>query len=123
MFKKIGLVALLVAGPAGCAGMDYAMKNYSGVKVVTWVDPSTNAQWRIFDKPAENRMMITLGIGGAALQGAGQGITLGAADTRTPMILYQDGAIAWLASSGRHCSAAQTFLVIEPQYEVRYICR
>lgn len=106
----------------GCAGANYAIENYTGVNPVSWKSPTSQKNYRFFDKPAENRLMVTLGFGDAAAQGFGQGITLGAADTRTPEIVYQDAAIEWLKSTGRNCVATNTFLVIEPQYEVRYNC-
>lgn len=121
-FKVLLVVVSLPAILIGCAGMDYAMKNYSGVKVETWISPTTKKTFRIFDKPTENRMMITLGFGDASAQGIGQGLTLGIADTRTPEGVYQDAAIEWLALRGRACTATSTFLVVEPQYEVRYAC-
>lgn len=121
---KIKAIAPLIAATFlfGCAGADYALKNYSSVKPVSWKSPTSQKNYRFFDKPAENRLMVTLGFGDAAAQGFGQGITLGAADTRTPEIVYQDAAIEWLQSNGRTCVATNTFLVIEPQYEVRYSC-
>ena len=128
VLEKIMKLKVLIAAVSlpliliGCAGMDYAMKNYSGVKVESWVSPTTKKTFRIFDKPTENRMMITLGFGDASAQGIGQGLTLGVADTRTPGGVYQDAAIEWLALRGRACTATSTFLVIEPQYEVRYTC-
>lgn len=118
LLAGLSVLALL----AGCAGMDYAMKNYASVKPVSWASPTTKNNYRIFDKPSEKRLMITLGYGGAMAQGFGSGLTLGAADTRTPEIVYQDAAIEWLKSTGRTCRATNTFLVIEPQYEVRYEC-
>ena len=118
--RGIAISILLVT--AGCAGANYAMQNYSGIDPVTWRSATVGSTFRIFDKPKENRLMITLGFGEATMQGVGSGLTLGAADTRTPSILYQDAAIEWLKATGRVCTATNTFLVIEPQYEVRYSC-
>jgi hypothetical protein len=120
--SQILALATLLPALAGCAGASYAMKNYSGIDPVSWTSPTTKTTFRVFDKPTENRMMITLGFGGAAAQGIGQGLTLGAADTRTPAIVYQDAAIEWLKSQGRSCTATSAFVVIEPQYEIRYTC-
>lgn len=115
-------VFLVCVTLSGCAGASYAIDNYGKVKPELWTSPSTNKAYRVYDKPAENRMMITLSIGGAAAQGAGQGITFGLADTRTPQVVYQDAAIEWLYTKGRTCVATTTSLILEPQYEVRYNC-
>lgn len=117
-----GIAISVLLATAGCAGANYAMQNYSGIEPVTWRSTTVNSTFRIFDKPKENRLMITLGFGEATMQGVGSGLTLGAADTHTPSILYQDAAIEWLKTTGRTCTATNTFLVIEPQYEVRYSC-
>lgn len=119
---KIFVLAAAALALASCGGVNYAVNNYSGVKAEIWTSPSIGTGFRIYDKPSENRLMIALDLGGAALQGFGKGITLGAADTRTPEIIYQDAAIEWLAAKGRSCIATNTFLVLEPQYEVRYEC-
>lgn len=121
--KKLVLVAFAATILTGCGGgMKYALDNYTGVPVESWTSPSTKQAFRIFDKPQEKRLMITLGFGGAAAQGFGKGITFGAADTRTPEIIYQDAAIEWLKTKGRDCKATNAFLVVEPQYEIRYEC-
>jgi hypothetical protein len=117
----LGAVALALL-LTGCAGAQYAMQNYSGIDPISWASPTTRKSYRIFDKPAEKRLMITLSIGGAAAQGAGSGFTWGLVDTRTPEAVYQDAAIEWLATTGRKCKAEHTSLVLEPQYEVRYVC-
>ncbi|POO54408.1 hypothetical protein CPJ18_02625 [Agrobacterium rosae] len=115
-------VAALAFLLTGCAGAQYAMQNYSGITPISWASPTTRKAYRIFDKPAENRLMITLSIGGAAVQGAGAGFTWGLADTRTPEVVYQDAAIEWLATTGRKCTATNASLILEPQYEIRYAC-
>jgi hypothetical protein len=119
--KTIIFTAILAL--SSCAGMGYAIQHYASVKPEIWQSPTTGTSFRVYDKPQENRMMITLSIGAAAAQGAGRGITLGLADTRTPSIVYQDAAIEWLSTKGRVCSATATSLIVEPQYEVRYNCQ
>ncbi len=114
--------AALVLLLTGCAGAQYAMQNYSGIDPISWASPTTHKAYRIFDKPAESRLMITLSLGGAAVQGAGAGFTWGLADTRTPEVVYQDAAIEWLATTGRKCTATNASLILEPQYEIRYAC-
>lgn len=122
---------------AGCAGADYVLQNYSGVKMETYAVPPANGEryvkkgevivdtarmYRIFDKPEENRLMITASLGDAAAQGYVQGATYGAVSGAQPKILYQNAAIGYLRSKGRDCRALDTYLLIEPQYEVKYEC-
>ncbi|MDP9837617.1 hypothetical protein J2T09_002369 [Neorhizobium huautlense] len=121
--KKIAITASVVAlALSGCAGVNYAIQHYSGIKPVIWTSPTTGKSYRIYDKRAENRLMIALGLGESALQGIGAGATLGIADTRTPSVVYQDAALEWLATTGKKCEAKNISLVLEPQYEVRYVC-
>lgn len=121
------LLGLVTAGAlsllTGCAGASYAVQNYKGISPNSFQDPSTGRTFRVFDKPTENRMMITASFADAAKQGALKGITLGGADSRTPEIVYQNAAINYLKSVGRTCSATNTFVVMEPQYEVQYSCQ
>jgi len=120
--KKIVCIAALLT-LTSCAGAKYAMDNYSGVEMVGWTSPTTKTSFLVYDKPAENRMMISLGVGESAMQGLGKGLTLGAADTRTPEGAFQAAALEWLALQGRTCTATKAFVIIEPQYEVQYTCQ
>ena len=99
---------------SGCSGMGYAMKNYSGTKADKFY--SSGQKFRIFDKPAENRLMITPSFGSAMLQGA----TFGAGATAE--ISYQQAAQAYLDSTGRDCEVGDMKLVVQPQWETFYTC-
>ena len=99
---------------SGCSGMSYAIENYSGLKPVPFV--AAGQTFRIFDKPAEGRLMITPSIGAAALQGA----TFGGAATAE--MTYQIASQAYLDSTGRKCTAGDMKLVIQPQWETFYKC-
>lgn len=104
----------------GCAGVTYAIDNYSGVKVISYTSPAQSTSYRIFDKPGENRLMITSSLANAMGQGALKGLTL--MNTTPPEILFEQAAIEFLASTGRTCIAKRTFLVVDPQFEVQYEC-
>lgn len=103
------------------SGARYAINNYKSVPVVRFAvtDGST---YRIFHKPSEKRLMITPSLAAAAGQGALQGISLGAINSGRPVILYEDAAIQFLASKGSRCQVTKSFLVVKPQYEIRYEC-
>ena len=112
MKRKMSL-ALFVA-LCGCASLDYAMTNYQGVTPQTFNDGK--AEWRMFDKPAEGRMMVTVGLGEAAVSGMTFGLS------RAPAPSYRNAAQGFLSSTGRQCHVTDTALIIDPQYEVFYEC-
>ena len=106
---------------SGCAGANYAMEHYSGVPIQQF-KASNGATYRIFDKPAENRLMITSSLAAAFGSGAVQGATFGAIQPTSAAVVFRDAAEQYLVSTGRTCVTRDTTLVIDPQYEVRYDC-
>ncbi|WP_321333695.1 hypothetical protein [Breoghania sp.] len=134
-------ILLLVGGLslASCSGIHYALENYSGVEVQEHVVVPTEgpryieqpngvrvdraAHFRIFDKPTENRLMITASIGDAAAIGLVKGATFGIADSDAPEVVYRNAAQDFLDKSGRSCAVADISLIATPQYEVRYACK
>ena len=118
------LVSLVAAAAlAGCAGVQYAVDEYGGTPVELFV-ASDGRNWRVFDQPDRNRMMVTKSIGRALSQGAVQGLTLGAADSAVegPIILYERAARDYLERRGRTCRIVRSFVIAEPQVEVQYDC-
>ena len=99
---------------AGCSGMGYAIENYSGTKPVQFVEAGKT--FRIFDKPAAGRLMITPSLGAAFAQGA----TFGAASSAE--MTYQIASQAYLDSTGRKCEVGDMKLVVQPQWETFYTC-
>ncbi len=119
--KAIQLGAVLALGIAvsGCAGMDAAMQ-YSDVPVREF--KNSDDAWRIFDKPAEGRLMITPSLGAAMGQGALKGLTFGAADTEIPKPIYQRAVLGWLSYTARTCTVTDGYKLINPQWEFTYHC-
>ena len=64
--------------------------------------------FRIFDKPAENRLMITPSLGDAVGIGAVRGLTL--MDSDSPIVVYKDAAVDWLRTTGRTCTVVDAYL-------------
>ena len=118
--KKALLLALTVFVLTGCSGMSYAAKNYGGIQVEPW--QHDGRKWRIFDKPRENRLMITASFGSAVVQGLGEGLTLGAVNMDHPGNMYRNATVAWLSAQGRKCEAKSVSLIVSPQWEVEYEC-
>lgn len=116
---KLAVVAT-VALLAGCAGMNYALEHYRNVPVQHFT-ASSGSSFRVYDKPAENRLMIAASIGSAMGGGLARGATFGAAGGSSAVV-FRDASEEYLRSTGRDCRAADIALVVEPQYEVRYDC-
>ena len=113
------VVALAVLLLAGCAGLDAAME-YDDTEAIHF--DFAAATWRIFDKPAEGRLMITPDMGEALAEGLLSGLTFGAADGAIPKSKYRDAVVAWLAHTKRSCTVTDGYLLVKPQWEFTYRC-
>lgn len=109
-------LAACVAGPA----IDYIKAEYTGVPVK--LHTVAEEEYRIFDKPEANKLMITPSLARSAGIGAAYGATYGAADQSTFTKPWSDAAESYLASTGRTCKILSTELLMRPQYEVKYDC-
>lgn len=115
------VIVLLSLSLVGCAGMQYAMKHYSGVPVVDHQMPDDT--YRVFDKPNEGRLMITASVGSAMAGGFKSGITFGAASSSAPANLFQEAAESYLKKTGRDCIIKDGHLIVSPQWEFVYECK
>jgi hypothetical protein len=118
---RIIFAAALCVALGGCASYKYAMDEYTGVQVneVHTADDT----YRVFDKPAQNKLMITSSLGSAAGQGFRKGATFGIAQTEVPKPLFEAAALKYLEESGRSgCRIIDTSLIMQPQWEVKYNC-
>lgn len=119
----VRMVAALVcaASVAGCGGASYVLDEYAGVTPVMFAQPDDT--YRVYDKPAQNKMMVTPSIGAAALQGAGQGLSMMSADFTSPKPVFERVTLAYLASTGRdNCRIIDGYIVLKPQWEFKYDC-
>jgi hypothetical protein len=118
---KIFVLAAASAALSGCAGASYAINEYSGVDVVSFQMPEDT--YRVYDKPSQNKLMITPSIGAAALQGAGNGLLLNSVDNTPPKPMFERAAAEYLRSTGRqNCRIVDSYIILKPQYEVKYDC-
>lgn len=118
-YKLATLFALGVI--SGCSGASYAIQHYASVPVKSFAS-SSGSSYRIYDKPSENRLMITPSIGASMSGGAVKGVTWGIVNPLTGTALYRSTAEEFLRSRGRDCTVKKIELIIEPQYEARYEC-
>ena len=116
------IIALFLSlGCFGCAGINYAAQQYSGVRVEEVAMPDDT--YRIFDKPAENRMMVTSSLAAAMGQGLGAGLLLNAIDNTPPKPRFDAAALQYLENTGRPgCRVVDLYLLVKPQFEVKYDC-
>lgn len=119
MIHRVLCVLLLAGALVGCAGINKALE-YDDVNVQAfdWKDHP----WRIFDKPAEMRLMITPSLSRASGQGFVGGLTLGIADTDIPKPEYQSAVEGWLMQT-RTCQVRDGYKIISNQWEFTYACR
>ncbi len=121
MFRKAWIaapVAAIVLG--GCASMDHMMQHYANTPVQEFRNHHDN--FRIFDKPADGRVMITSSIESAAAQGLVGGLTFNPALAAPPKPIYEQAVAQYLAASGRQCTISDGYLLVQPQWEFRYTC-
>lgn len=119
-------LTLISAVPlAGCgAGVQYAVQEYQGIPVQSFNmgEGEGERTFRIFDKPAANKLMITPSLGDAAGMGFASGLTFGALNADNPKPIYESAAAGYLKSTGRTCRIVDGYLVEKPQWEFKYDC-
>lgn len=112
--RKLAIATTLLL--AGCSGMSYALQEYRDVQRVDWQN-AVGVDYRIYDRPMDNRMMITPSIGQAALGGMSFGLA------NQPSFVFRSAADEWLREQGRNCVVDRIELIVQPQWEAFYNCR
>jgi hypothetical protein len=119
---KMAVFLLIGISLSGCAGINKSM-TYSDVKHVAYRDPSLPIGFWIFDRPDQGKMLINQDPGTAMGAGFAKGLTLGIADTSTPVQVFRNGAQLWLNSTGRRCKVVRVDRVLAPtNFEATYEC-
>lgn len=104
---------------AGCAAMSDSVQEYSFVEVkyVTMPDDT----YRVFDKPEENKMLVSSSIASATAQSLRANLML--KNDTPPKANFEAAALEYLSSDGRSgCRVKESYLLIAPQFEVKYDC-
>jgi hypothetical protein len=121
MLTRLAAAGLVALSLSGCAGVKYAVDEYHGIPVQEVVMPDDT--YRVFDRPEQNKLMITSSVGSAAAQGFGSGLFLGMVDNTPPKPLFDAAALKFLEQSGRPgCRIIDSYIVVKPQFEVKYDC-
>lgn len=119
MRTVVAMAAALMV--SACANVSYVLDEYGGIPPVDYVvDGDDN--YRVFDKPQANKLMITPSYGRAMAGGFMKGATFGAADTAVPKPLFERAALGFLESTGRKCRILDGYMVLSPQWEFKYDC-
>lgn len=115
------LIALAISlALTGCASFSYIAESYGNISLV---EVTTRYDtFRVFDKPAEGKLMITSSLSSAMASGFAGGLLLNPTATQTPKPIFQEGAEQFLAQSGRSCRIIDGYLLVNPQWEFRYEC-
>jgi hypothetical protein len=79
--------------------------------------------WRIYDKPASERLMIAPTVGTEMDNEFISDVTLGIADTDIPKSKYQEAVEAWLIYTHRRCSVTNGQRLEGSRWEFKYHCR
>lgn len=124
-FVMLGACALMLAGCG--AGVKYAIDEYSGVEVKSFQITEPDGEiYRVFDKPAQSKLMITPSLGRAAGAGFASGLTFGAVsadDSLGPKPEFEKATLAYLASTQRpNCRIIDGYVVVRGQWEFKYDC-
>jgi hypothetical protein len=108
---------------SGCSSaVSYIVDNYAGTSPVTVVTNDDN--YRVFDHPRENKLMITSGLGRAISAGSIKGATFGAVSGIAPKPFFEEAGTKFLRETGRaNCRITDGYMLIDPQMEFKFECR
>lgn len=103
----------------GCAGLSHVAQ-YTGLEK-TIVETETGTYW-IWDKPTENRLLVASSPGATLGQGVARGLTFGAAGGTIKPNMTGAAAAYFAKTSRQGCQIVDAYLIIEPEWEIRYAC-
>lgn len=116
--KTLALAAVAAVTLTACAGIDDAMQ-YADIRPVAFQHGGKT--FRVYDMPAEGRLMITPSLADSFAAGATAGLTFGLVDARTPPADFTAAANAWVTRHG-DCTVTGGRELIIHQWEYTYEC-
>lgn len=117
---KIAVLSAAV-GLSGCANLNYAMDEYGQTPMVLY--EHRDKTYRLWDKPDQNKMMVSSNLGAAAGDGFMTGLTFGIVSAYPGEPTMRSVAEGYLAGKQRKCTVAIGTLIQQPQWEFRYQCQ
>ncbi|WP_374829059.1 hypothetical protein [Paenochrobactrum pullorum] len=119
--SKLAGFSLVLVLVSGCAGVDYTQKNYAGLPAIDYkTDDGRN--YRIVENREQKKILIGPSIDPSASRGFVKGLALGSGIDPVSPVVVRDAAEAYLNSSNRRCESRDVTMIVDPYYEVRYIC-
>jgi len=111
---------LALAG-AGCSQLNYLRENYGNVEPVRFSFSSKT--WLIYDRPADERLMVSPNFGAELASSVIEGLTLGlSGKVNGPEGAYHVAAAAYLQSKDSPCQVTNGAHIIENSWEFFYTC-
>lgn len=120
MKASLGLMAVTTVLLAGCANYEYLQDEYGQTPMQLFEFRGTT--YRLWDKAAQNKIMVGSNLGAAAGDGFIKGLTFGVVNPAPGEPTLHAVAEAYVTSTNRSCEVAPGSLVAEPQWEFRYKC-
>lgn len=114
------MVAALALALSGCANLDHVTTEYGSLKPVSHTNH--NDAFKVYDKPEESRLLISLSVDTFMAGGPARSITLGSSGPAAARPIFQEAVAEYLATTGRTCRITGGYLVIEPTWEFKYDC-
>lgn len=117
--RKCGVLVMATA-LGGCASFGYLGETYGAMQPQTITTKADT--WRVFDRAAENKILVQRNPGNTSTPGVAAGLGFNATNAAAPQPAYQEAAEAFLAQSGRNCKIKDGYLVVAPSWEFTYEC-
>ncbi|MFK4825143.1 hypothetical protein ACI0FM_10190 [Paenochrobactrum sp. BZR 588] len=119
--SKLAGFSLVLVLVSGCAGVDYTQKNYAGLPAIDY-KTDDGRSYRIVENREQKKILIGPSIDPSASRGFVKGLALGSGIDPVSPVVVRDAAEAYLNSSNRRCESRDVTMIVDPYYEVRYIC-
>lgn len=115
-YYKIATAAVVLIALSACTANQYAHKAFGDAPVEKFKDEATDLTYFIWDKPGEQRLKISMSLGGTL------NMVMWGRNAVPPMPVFESAAVAFLATSDRACTITRSFEIIMGEVEMSYAC-